>query len=868
MRSLKDNFLTISDEFAQDLYTKESWEFSDNGFYTRCYLLGENVLISKLKGKFTEKGIIGLYRCYDQVLEHIRHRKITLILDNSEASGLTPDIRKLIDKHDETYRVYWEQIYMILSPSGSAIFSLYKLFNPKRVRNIVRMPNMNEALQHLNGKVQSPHKTAAPASNTNSVAELQQKVNELEQQLTAQKENEEQKVKMLFEKLGRITWDNDFQPFEIPVAKNDAFYDLFSLTQIIERDFQKVLQEQQQQNKQLEDEVSKQTQFYKEKEATLRAIINSTESIVWFIDTHFTLSEFNEHFITDIEQRTGITPKRGMNVLEVPEFRETFMTWKSRYEEAFQGNESSYEDLENTPKGLVIHSHQIFPVKAHNTIIGAVVFSYDITQKKKEEERIRHNEQLLSSVNRNLTEAIYRSTPKEGLIYINEAFVKIFGYSSKDEVFNAPSLDLYANGMQRKELSDRLLQEKSFSNIEVEFKRKNGERFWGLLSSQLTQEEDGKFYFDGAIRDITEQRNAEEKIKQNEQLITSINRNISEAIYRSTPDGRIIYANDAFVKIFELGDKQEALAYNSKDLYVEEEQRKTLIHELNVHHSVANMEILLKTAQNHQFWGSISCTLTEEPDGQGYIDGAIRDISASREAAKKLAEQNEELKKLNSELDSFVYSASHDLKAPLSSVKGLINIAQKDEDEQNRQNYFRMILRSINKLDEFIQDIIHLSRNSRLDVKHDPIDFKALIEEIFENHQYLQQSTDIEKNIVIEGESAFFSDSRRISIILNNLISNAIRYRDQDKPKSFILIKVELRQGKAMIIVEDNGQGISEEHLDKVFQMFYRASEDSEGSGLGLYIVQESVQKLHGMIDIKSTPGKGTRFILTLPSLR
>ncbi len=231
-----------------------------------------------------------------------------------------------------------------------------------------------------------------------------------------------------------------------------------------------------------------------------------------------------------------------------------------------------------------------------------------------------------------------------------------------------------------------------------------------------------------------------------------------------------------------------------------------------------------------------------------------------------IEKRNRELHKVNSELDRFVYSASHDLRAPLTSVLGLVNVAKADDGKEIK-TYLNLIEASVKKLDAFIRDIIDFSRNARLELKTEEIAFEPLIHEIVDDLKYLDERNKILRTISITSNGPFHTDVRRLKIILSNLISNAIKYHDPGKENPFLEVKVEHTDQHASIRVIDNGLGIGPEHLQHVFDMFYRGNENAKGSGLGLYIVKETVEKLNGKIFVESKINKGSTFEVTLPSL-
>jgi signal transduction histidine kinase len=230
--------------------------------------------------------------------------------------------------------------------------------------------------------------------------------------------------------------------------------------------------------------------------------------------------------------------------------------------------------------------------------------------------------------------------------------------------------------------------------------------------------------------------------------------------------------------------------------------------------------------------------------------------------------QKDALIKANSELDKFVYSVSHDLRAPLSSMKGVIEISEEETRDPLMLEHFGLLKGSIKKLDEFIQDILEYSRNSRMEIKKQEINFKEMLDEITNDLKHMSSNNErqVSINYEINNQQPFISDKGRVSILLNNLISNAIRYQNPETDKPCVDVEINMTDTKTGIVVKDNGIGISNENQQKIFDMFYRVSENSIGSGLGLYLVKEIVDKLEGKIEIESELGKGTAFSVEIPN--
>lgn len=239
----------------------------------------------------------------------------------------------------------------------------------------------------------------------------------------------------------------------------------------------------------------------------------------------------------------------------------------------------------------------------------------------------------------------------------------------------------------------------------------------------------------------------------------------------------------------------------------------------------------------------------------------------------ELLQQREELEQAlraveerNYQLDQFVYKTSHDLRAPISSALGLINIIKMDPDYSRWPQYLDLIDGSLKKQDTFIKAMLSFSKTTRSNNKAELIDFQSLITQCLEELQSLHGFREVEQLIQIypQGE-LFYSDRMKLYIVLSNIISNSIKYRDTFK-KSFLQVQVRLSNTGAEIEISDNGIGIANQYQTRIFDMFFRASERSDGSGLGLYIVKQTVEKLQGHIITHSELGKGSSFKIFIPN--
>ena len=239
------------------------------------------------------------------------------------------------------------------------------------------------------------------------------------------------------------------------------------------------------------------------------------------------------------------------------------------------------------------------------------------------------------------------------------------------------------------------------------------------------------------------------------------------------------------------------------------------------------------------------------------------DISELKKIELALNLKNEELQKTNAELDNFVYSISHDLRSPLLSIKGIVSliIQSSDIDEKNRR-YLEMVDGSASRLDGTIQEILEYSRNSRLDITHESFNLVSMVQESFNDLKFSAQGN-IQLLLDIQTEPIIHSDKSRMSVLMKNIIGNSIKYRRKDID-AFVKLTLKRSEGKVVITISDNGEGIDRKYLDQVFTMFFRGTTTSIGTGLGLYICKEIVSKLGGHLLVDSILGEGTTMTIIL----
>lgn len=243
-----------------------------------------------------------------------------------------------------------------------------------------------------------------------------------------------------------------------------------------------------------------------------------------------------------------------------------------------------------------------------------------------------------------------------------------------------------------------------------------------------------------------------------------------------------------------------------------------------------------------------------------FVEGVLLDVT-------DLVKKENEIARLNQELDQLIYHASHELRSPLTSMLGLINLMRQDPGCVFPKDYAGLMEQKVNKLDSLLKSIVAIAYNNRVETAKEAIEWNGLMDSCLRDASVFS-----EKNVVVECNvnqvGTFLGDENRLKIIIKNLLSNAYKYQNPHGKNARVKIHVQADENHASIIIADNGIGIDEKYLRNVFQMFYKAHvHTTEGHGLGLYIVKAMVDRIDGKIYVESKMGEGTQFRVVVPNL-
>lgn len=545
---------------------------------------------------------------------------------------------------------------------------------------------------------------------------------------------------------------------------------------------------------------------------------------------------------------------------------------------------SAYEVMARRKDGTIIYTQvESRRVRLNNEKVRLTAIR-DVTSRKLAEIRLKESEERFRLLSNITFEGIFLHD-KGIIVDANRSLARMIGYEL-GEIIGKNIIDLVVLPEYHERVAFALDNEET-TPYEVRARRKDGSVFFAEVEAGMVNHH-GRWLRVTAARDITWRKQAEKKLRENEEELDTFFSQSGDGFFimnlnkpvrwddKSDKDKKLglILKNMKLTKLNEAMAEQyrtsvsQILGYTLEQLFEWNDVfgRKFIRELLDKGH--VKFEMAEPRFDHSIMWveGNYVVLYDENGKVRGCC-GVRRDISSRKQAEELIQRHNEELKKTNQELDNFVYRVSHDLKAPISSARGLINIAQKENEISRIRTCLELIDESMNKLDSFILDILDYSRNSRLGVEPKLIDFEQLIKDTLFHTKYLQLERNIETEFEIIAGVDFYSDLRRLVFVFNNLTSNAIRFSDDHKKNSYLKISVEITEAEAHIRFMDNGIGIKPEHVENIFQMFYRATEERVGSGLGLYIVKESLEKLGGNISVSSEFGIGTTFDLTIPNL-
>jgi PAS domain S-box-containing protein len=577
--------------------------------------------------------------------------------------------------------------------------------------------------------------------------------------------------------------------------------------------------------------------------------------------------------------------------------KKTYEVFKGIYEtgDPIRAREAEYIRKDGT-KGTYELSVSLFK-DAQGKPIGFRGISRDVSERKEMEEALRQSEERYRTILESIEDGYAEFDPKGNITFFNDALPKMLGYPA-DELKN---LTYKNREYMEKEDAEKVYQ--TFTEVYA-----TGKPIRGFQYRIITQDGTKRYLegyialkkdaggqpvgFQGLARDITERKQAEEKLRQSEERYRGILANMQEAYYETDLAGHFTFVNDATCR--HLGYSKEELIgadyrrYQNETNYQKIAQAFNAIYGTGEPLKALEAEYIRKDGSKGPY--ELSASLIRDAQGKpvGFC-GVSRDVTERRKAEEQLKRYAAELERSNEEVKNFAYIVSHDLRVPLVNLKGYTSelrtalgviganfeaaLPHLNDDKRSEvamalhedvPEALEFITNSVSRMDSFINAVLILSRLGRQDLRPEPIDMNAMVHAALKSmsHQIKEQGIEVQ----VESLPQVVADRTAMERIMGNILSNAVKYVDPERPCR-IEVGAEANNGEMLFSIRDTGRGIAQEDMHKVFAPFRRAGkQDTQGEGMGLAYVQTLVRRHGGRIWCESALGKGTTFTFTIPA--
>jgi PAS domain S-box-containing protein len=554
------------------------------------------------------------------------------------------------------------------------------------------------------------------------------------------------------------------------------------------------------------------------------------------------------------------------------------------------------ELMEQEFKIIRLNDHSIRSLKclvvaernSQGQLIRLIGTSIDVTESKEAERKLKASEEKYRGIIDNMNLGLVEVDVKGNVMFSNKKFHDLTLLVDPSPLVTTDHIEdeLKIKVSKQVIISYRKIEESVF---EIDYLKSPGEIVSLLVSNAPVFNQNNtitgyiSIYLDiTAVKNL--QVNLERALKERDASLDHVNtlKMYYENIINQTPsEVAVIYPdltvglvnsrlieNEKYFKNAEGNNLNELINKNPK----EKDRISSLINYLNdaikINQLVQMEDERLDEFNETQF---ILRSILPHCNDSGEIEYVVIsgiDITDLKKIQQDVLHKNDELKKINAELDNFVYSVSHDLRSPLLSIKGILSlIINSQEVSEKTVDYLKMAESTAVRLDGSIQEILEYSRNARMDLKPEEVNVSEIVNAIYEDLKFSAEST-MQFLADIQEPAVIISDKARLNALLKNIIGNAVKYRRTTINDSFVKFVMKHQRNNIVMEVSDNGMGIAEKSISKIFDMFYRGTSSSMGTGLGLYITKEILNKLGGRISVESKLNEGTKMIITLPIIK
>lgn len=521
------------------------------------------------------------------------------------------------------------------------------------------------------------------------------------------------------------------------------------------------------------------------------------------------------------------------------------------------------------------------PIIDNNGEVTAIIgIAHEITKQKLTEEVLKKTEEKLKFLVGNINEAVYSvDAVTEEFSFISPSIIHILGFTV-DEI----------NEMGRNEFMISTTGEEAFYNAKSNFqilksgnisKSGKSETWWRCKDGQLVYVQDswksiiqdGIFLGTyGVIHDITKRKIAEDALTKEREILQILMDSFPDTIYFKDTRSRFTKINKAQAKTLGLNSPEEAIGKTDFDFFTKEHAENAFNDEkkiINTGVPVLDKVEFAKTPTKENRW--VSSTKMPIFDSENKITGIVgvsRDITERIEEDRKLEEYAKKLEITNKELEEFAYIASHDLQEPLRKIQTFsnrLNTLYGTVLGEQGNEYLTRMLKSVVRMRTLINDLLAFSRITTKAKEFSEVDLSVIIKEVITDLEL--RIEELSSNIEICKLPVIDAEPMQMRQLFQNLISNALKFHHKERTPVVKIYEEKADSHFCKITIEDNGIGIEEKYVDKIFQVFYRlhSKDEYEGTGIGLAICRKIAERHNGTITVNSSLNKGTKFTISLP---
>jgi Signal transduction histidine kinase len=622
-------------------------------------------------------------------------------------------------------------------------------------------------------------------------------------------------------------------------------------------------------------ELEKKEKNIRNNEEFLRNITDNIPALIGHIDNDLKYTYANKRYA----DYSGVEVEKiiGSNVISIIS-EDTFKVSYPYMLRALSGESVSFETSYKNSEGKVFYFKSNYvPNIENNQVNGFTVLAWDVTDLKKSEAEIR-------LIVKNITDIVFRQDVQTGkYLYISESIEKIFKYTVAEAMttnFNEANTDqTYIDTVEqmKQQINKFFSGDETYKRKTYQYKQatKYGELVWIETQMTILKGQDNKYELIGFIRDIDKQKRAEIELKESEEKYRTIIEATDAFIANVNIHGELTYVNSVSNKIYGL-KPEECIGRNAFDFIHPDDKELTKnkftewIESDTNNFEFENRQVSVNDKVHYLKW-NIRKNRTETGEFNGFSSIAV-DVTKQKQIESALKENEIQLKELNATKDKLFSIIAHDLRNPFNNIIGLSELSMENETDITRHLEFDGIINSTAKNTlELLENLLNWSKSQtgKLDNKPKKIVLSSLLNKVKENASAQATVKNISINILQPEETEVYADENMVNTIFRNLISNAIKYSYPGGRINVIAIQ---QKNNVEISVSDNGVGIPKSKLNQLFKISSETQSlgtaNEKGSGLGLILCKEFVEKLGGKIWVESIEGKGSNFKFTIPSLK